>query len=222
MPLAHFIRENQRICCAGRHLSKVSGTEKNVVHPDHALLHIAWLPYRTGRMELMPSGRVHNLINIAAYSILAAGVLVGSRQELLTVTPAQAMNFTLGFVVGTFLLSPDLDLAEGQVDSKRHWGLLGILWVPYGMLFSHRGLSHTWILGPLTRLAYVAVLVTLFVGVLRYVAPSVTLPTIPQPISLKFVLPLVLGYYLSQWLHLIADGVRPDHGVKRGFKKVRR
>ncbi|MFC4425543.1 metal-binding protein [Deinococcus navajonensis] len=170
----------------------------------------------------MPSGRVHNLINIAAYSVLAAAALVASRQDVLTITPAQAFNFTLAFAAGTFLLSPDLDLAEGRVDSKRHWGVLGVLWVPYGMLFSHRGLSHTWVVGPLTRLLYLAVMVGLVVGLLRFVAPSFALPAIPQPVSLKVLAPLLLGYYLSQWLHLVADGVRPDHGLRRSARKFRR
>ena len=35
------------------------------------------------------------------------------------------------------------------------------------------------------------------------------------------MLPLLSGYYLSQWLHLIADGVRPDHGLRKGYRKVR-
>ncbi|CAM4029788.1 metal-binding protein [Deinococcus frigens] len=169
----------------------------------------------------MPSGRVHNLINIAAYSILSAAALALSRQDLLTITPVQALNFTVAYAAGTFLLSPDLDLAEGRVDSKRHWGLLGVAWVPYGRLFRHRGLSHSWVLGPLTRLAYLALLVTLIVGVLRYAAPALTLPTIPQPISLKFIVPVVLGYYLSQWLHLIADGIRPDHGFRHGAGRLK-
>lgn len=173
-------------------------------------------------MAGVPSGRVHNLINIAAYSVLAAAVLAASRQELVTITPAQALYFTFAFGAGTFLLSPDLDLAEGKVDSKRHWGVLGVLWVPYGMLFSHRGLSHTWVVGPLTRLVYLAVMLALVAGLLRYVAPSVTLPSIPQPVSVKVVAPLIAGYYLSQWLHLIADGVRPDHGMRRGFRKFRK
>jgi len=169
----------------------------------------------------VPSGRVHNLTNIAVYSVLAAGVLIASRQQVLTVTPVQALNFSLGFFVGTFLLSPDLDLAEGQVDSKRRWGVLGILWVPYGMLFSHRGLSHTWLLGPLTRLAYLAVMVALIIGLLRFVWPEVPLPGLPQPLSLKVLLPLLIGYYLSQWLHLLADGVRPDHGMRQARRRVR-
>lgn len=172
-------------------------------------------------MAHVPSGRVHNLINIAAYSVLAAATLVASRQGV-PVTPAQALNFTLAFAAGTFLLSPDLDLAEGRVDSKRHWGVLGVLWVPYGMLFSHRGLSHTWVVGPLTRLLYMAVMAALVAGLLRFVAPSVTLPAMPQPVSLKVLAPLLLGYYVSQWLHLVADGIRPDHGLRRSARKRRR
>ncbi|WP_189063040.1 metal-binding protein [Deinococcus seoulensis] len=168
----------------------------------------------------MPSGRVHNLINIAAYSVLAAGTLVASRQELVSVTSVQALNFTLAYAAGTFLLSPDLDLAEGRVDSKRHWGILGVLWVPYGMMFSHRGLSHTWILGPLTRLAYLAVMVALVVGLLSYVVPSLRFPALPEPLDAAVLAPFALGYYLSQWLHLIADGVRPDHGLRRGYRKL--
>lgn len=170
----------------------------------------------------MPSGRIHNLINIAAYSVLAAGVLYAVKTNMVVVTPVQTMNFTLGFMAGTFLLSPDLDLSEGRVDSKRNWGILGAIWVPYGMLFSHRGLSHTWILGPLTRLAYLAIIIAIMVGLIRSFAPQVQLPTIPQPISLKFFLPIVAGYYLSQWLHLIADGVMPDHGLRRGYKKMQK
>ncbi|ALW88917.1 hydrolase [Deinococcus arenae] len=172
-------------------------------------------------MSPVPSGRVHNLINIAAYSVLAAGALYAARQELLIITPAQALNFTLAYAAGTFLLSPDLDLAEGRVDSKRHWGVLGALWVPYGMLFSHRGWSHSWLIGPLTRLLYVALIVALVAGLIRFVAPDAPLPSVPQPVAWKLVAPLLLGYYLSQWLHLIADGVRPDHGLRKGYRKVR-
>ncbi|PTA69334.1 metal-binding protein [Deinococcus arcticus] len=170
-------------------------------------------------MAPVPSGRVHNLINIAAYSVLAAGALIATRQELVVLSPAQALQFTLAFAAGTFLLSPDLDLAEGRVDSKRHWGVLGVLWVPYGMLFSHRGWSHTWLVGPLTRLLYVALIAALVWGALLYLVPGMTLPQWPQTFTLQALWPPLLGYYLSQWLHLMADGVRPDHGARRARRR---
>lgn len=170
-------------------------------------------------MGSVPSGRVHTLINLATFAVLGAGAVSAQRAGLLSFTPMQAATFATGFFVGTLLLSPDLDLAEGRVNSKRAWGPLGFLWVPYGRLFSHRGLSHSWLVGPLTRLVYLALLVLLVVGVIKYALPGVALPAVPQPISLKVVLPILAGYYLSQWLHLIADGVRPDHRMGAPFGK---
>ncbi|ANE43455.1 metal-binding protein [Deinococcus puniceus] len=174
----------------------------------------------------VPSGRVHNLINVAVYSVLAGGVLLASSQNVLTIPPVQAVYFTLAYAAGTFLLSPDLDLAEGHVNSKRYWGVLGFLWAPYGMMFSHRGISHTWVVGPLTRLVYLGLMVGIVVGLLSLVFPGIRLPALPEASGVAALWPalwpLLLGYYLSQWLHLMADGVRPDHGMRHGMKKIRK
>lgn len=171
--------------------------------------------------RFMPSGRVHNFINIASYSVLAVGVVMGSRANILSVSPAQALFFSLGFWAGTFLLSPDLDLAEGRVNSKRYWGALGFLWVPYGKMFSHRGMSHTWVVGPLTRLVYLAVLLVPVAWLVGWAWPLAA-DSLRLLTPLGAGSPLLVGYYLSQWLHLIADGVAPDHDVKHGLKKLQR
>ncbi|WP_181392001.1 metal-binding protein [Deinococcus irradiatisoli] len=170
----------------------------------------------------MPSGRVHNLINTVAYGLIAAAAVWGVQGGAVVITSAQALSFSVAYAAGTFLLSPDLDLAEGRVDSKRRWGVLGLLWVPYGRAFSHRGLSHTWLLGPLTRLLYLGLIGLLVFGVLKFFWPALAWPGLPGPISFTLALPLMLGYYVSQWLHLIADGVRPDHGMKRSSQKFRK
>ncbi|ADV68503.1 metal-binding protein [Deinococcus maricopensis] len=170
----------------------------------------------------MPSGNVHNLINTAAYAALFAATALAQHAGYVHVTPVQGLAFTAGYAAGTFLLSPDLDLAEGRVNSKRYWGILGFLWVPYGMLFSHRGLSHTWLIGPLTRLAYLGVIVALVVGLVAFLVPDLRLPGLPSSLDWKGLLPLLAGYYLSQWMHLIADGVRPDHDLRHARKTARR
>jgi len=151
----------------------------------------------------VPSGRVHNTINTLAFLALAGGYGGAYTAGAADLEFLPAVAFSLSYFAGTFLLSPDLDFAEGHVSSKRNWGPLGFLWVPYGWLMSHRGLSHTWLVGPLTRLAYLAVLLAAPVFVLR------------EPLSLlgldrATLVALTVGYYLSQWLHLVADGVYPD------------
>jgi len=161
----------------------------------------------------MPSGRTHEAINLTLLGLGGALYLAqgGSPEE------PRALAFLLGYLAGTFLLSPDLDLAEKGVRAQGRWGVLGALWRPYGWLFRHRGLSHTWILGPLTRLGYLLLLLFLLHGLLKGVAASMgaslalALPPLPKE-ALLFGL---LGYYLSQWLHLVADGIWPDHDLRR-------
>jgi uncharacterized metal-binding protein len=161
----------------------------------------------------MPSGRTHEAINLTLLGLGGALYLAqgGSPEE------PRALAFLLGYLTGTFLLSPDLDLAEKGVRAQGRWGVLGALWRPYGWLFRHRGLSHTWILGPLTRLGYLLLLLFLLYGLLKGVAASrgaslaLALPPLPKE-ALLFGL---LGYYLSQWLHLVADGIWPDHDLRR-------
>ncbi|AAF11443.1 hydrolase [Deinococcus radiodurans R1 = ATCC 13939 = DSM 20539] len=179
-------------------------------------------------MGAVPSGRVHNLINLGTFAVLGTAALYVQRAQLwpdptFTLTPTMALNFTWAFMAGTFLLSPDLDLSEGRVDSKRRWGPLGFLWVPYGRMFSHRGLSHTWIVGPLTRLLYLGLIAGAVWTVLKFALPQLGLgwPRLPQPLPYKVLLPVAAGYYLSQWLHLLADGVYPDHDVRHLRRKLR-
>ena len=161
----------------------------------------------------MPSGRTHEAINLTLLGLGGAFYLAqgGSPEE------PRALAFLLGYLAGTFLLSPDLDLAEKGVRAQRRWGVLGALWRPYGWLFRHRGLSHTWILGPLTRLGYLLLLLFLLYGLLKGVAAfmgaslALALPPLPKEVLLFGL----LGYYLSQWLHLVADGIWPDHDLRR-------
>jgi uncharacterized metal-binding protein len=81
-------------------------------------------------------------------------------------------------------------------------------------MFSHRGLSHSWLIGPLTRLAYLALLgAALFWvgdGLLRYLGISLELQGRVAVPPGEILWALVLGYYVSQWLHLVADGIWPD------------
>ena len=176
----------------------------------------------------MPSGRAHESINLLVYGA-AAVAYVYARQAGLTkefdtlLAPETLKTFSLSYFIGTFLVTPDLDLAENRMQARNNWGLLGMLWIPYGALFSHRGLSHSWIVGPLTRLLYLACL-----GLALSWAAAQVGPYFGYSFSFKaelvqnwpeLAIGALSGYYLSQWLHLIADGIRPDHGFrKRGGK----
>lgn len=160
----------------------------------------------------MPSGRVHEAINLCVLGLGSAGYL--ALKGSFDLEDPAALAFVASYCVGTFLITPDLDLAERSVRAKGRWGLLGWLWVPYGLMFSHRGLSHTWFIGPLTRLAYLVLLGAALLwagsGLLQYLGISLDLQgRIAAPPG-EILWAMALGYYVSQWLHLVADGMWPD------------
>lgn len=179
----------------------------------------------------MPSGRVHEAINLTFFAGLAAGYAYartqGMTSELEQVIASQTITaFSTSYLIGTFLVTPDLDLAEQGVRAKSNWGLLGLLWIPYGAIFSHRGLSHSWIVGPLTRILYL----TIVFLALSWVAAQIT-PYFGYSFSIKaqlgenwreLAMGALIGYYLAQWLHLVADGIAPDHGARHSARRSRR
>lgn len=172
----------------------------------------------------MPSGQTHEAINLTFFAGLAAGYAYaksqGLTQELeLFLSPQTLTLFSSSYLIGSFLVTPDLDLAENNVRAKRHWGLLGWLWIPYGTMFNHRGLSHTWVIGPLTRLVYMIVVGLALAYVVNFLAPffgyEIRIQAQLSSNWQELALGSLAGYYLSQWLHLIADGIAPDHGARR-------
>lgn len=89
----------------------------------------------------MALGKSHDFVNLLA---LPACLYLLPKEFYLP--------FTAGYLVGTFLLSPDLDLS-GSRPSKR-WRALRIIWRPYQVFSRHRGISHIPLLGTFVRLAY--------------------------------------------------------------------
>lgn len=90
----------------------------------------------------MALSRTHDLMNLTALPLF------------MYILPKDSMvPFALGYIVGTFLLSPDLDLPGSR--PSRRWCLLRWIWAPYQALSRHRGISHMPILGTLIRIAYI-------------------------------------------------------------------
>lgn len=164
----------------------------------------------------MASGRAHETINLLALGGLALGTAwarsAGHGDALEAVLPAQGrVAFLVAYLVGTFLVTPDLDLASRSVQAKSNWGVFGLLWVPYGWVFRHRGLSHSWLLGPATRLIYMALLAWALARLAGLLAPAFGYELAVEARLERHGWWLAVGaaggYYLSQWLHLLADGL---------------
>lgn len=156
----------------------------------------------------MPSGRVHEVINVATLALSCGAIALmpdAWRPAWAQLETTGGLAFASGYLIGTFLITPDLDLADGHVNAKRNWGLLGGLWIPYGKMSRHRGISHSWITGPLTRVIYLAVLIGALVWIARGAGYNLWTGWHDSLIALG------AGYLISQWLHLLADGIMPWH-----------
>ncbi len=101
----------------------------------------------------MALGRAHDFVNLLALPAC-----------LYFVPKDFYLPFVGGYLVGTFLLSPDLDLPHSK-PSKR-WKKLRFIWKPYQALSRHRGTSHVPILGTFLRLTYLLLMIMFFYFVL--------------------------------------------------------
>ncbi|ADR37835.1 Protein of unknown function DUF2227, metal-binding protein (plasmid) [Oceanithermus profundus DSM 14977] len=158
----------------------------------------------------MPRGPVHESVNLTA---LALGVIAYHRlvpEGSAALPPGTLEGFVAGYLLGSLWITPDLDLAERKNTPRpaRLWGWLRLLWIPYGRLFRHRGLSHTWVVGPITRILY---LVLILEGVLYGLSLLPGMGTTLEPLTTtKWLLSPVggaglAGYFVAQWLHLVLD-----------------
>jgi len=150
----------------------------------------------------MPSGRTHEAATLVL--VVPVALALGTQDLLL------GAAYLTGGLVGAFLLNPDIDLEGSRV--SRRWGPLSLLWAPYRLLFPHRSGSHSWILGPLSRLAYLALLGLFLWSGLK----AAGLPPNPALIeevrgswlaSERALLGLLAGWLSAEWLHLAADGI---------------
>ncbi|RMF91358.1 MAG: hypothetical protein D6733_01355 [Methanobacteriota archaeon] len=76
---------------------------------------------------------------------------------------------------------------------------LRYIWLPYILIFKHRGLSHNPVIGPLTRLLYLGALIIGITSLLNIALPT---PSIPP---LNTALFLLLGYWTPSVVHWLVD-----------------
>ncbi|MCS7240430.1 MAG: DUF2227 family putative metal-binding protein [Candidatus Bipolaricaulota bacterium] len=138
----------------------------------------------------MPRSSTHLAVELA---FLPVFILVGYLLRLKTAL----LPFSVGYLGGSLLLSPDLDLRGSR--AARRWGCLRVIWWPYALLFRHRGLSHHPLFGPLTRFLYLGAWLA-GLGVLL-VRLGLQFP----PTLWAWLIPALVGLWVPQLLHILLD-----------------
>lgn len=142
----------------------------------------------------MPGGRTHLRFELATLPLWTIGGAV------LGVPWGELVVFTLSYVGASLLLSPDVDLVDSV--PARRWGALRVLWLPYARIFRHRGLSHSLLLGPVTRVLYLGLL-AFSAWIALYLSLGIRIGWHwPPP---RTVAAMASGVYLSNFLHVSLD-----------------
>ena len=143
----------------------------------------------------MPRYRTHTGFNLLLLPFFA--YLVGKYEGL-----EESGLFSGGYIFATYFMSPDVDIyGSGPV---RRWRWLSILWFPYSLLFSHRGLSHVPIIGTLTRIAYLGMMALIISLIVVRDADALEKWIRAHQYELYWV---AAGMFVADTLHVLLDGV---------------
>lgn len=164
----------------------------------------------------MAAGHIHRklAVRVELWTFVVAA-------PVFLVDPAAALGGILGAIFGV-LITPDIDHRVRTFEKAffyRFGTFVGkaweSFWAPYSIWFDHRGISHWWLLGTFTRVAYlvfafVKISVTLqfffdYLGIgldlIFWIDPLLSLPPI-------FWLSLFSVWAFQDSVHLIADSKR--------------
>lgn len=190
----------------------------------------------------MPGYKVHDTIGLV--TTVPLSLTVGGAAALVTADTREVVAVTAFFaashLIGTYWLSPDLDM-----DTRvfRRWGILRVMWIPYAKLALHRSkLSHSAIGGPV-RLLYLLGLLMFFILVaagfieitgdffphlqLNGATPSAVLSLFWDCLYIAkaqklIVASVFLGSATSSWLHVLTDFWWAGYFSGRGGRSRRR
>jgi uncharacterized metal-binding protein len=148
----------------------------------------------------MPQYKTHVVLNL----FFALPLLVGTLYYWLHPTKESLVIFSCSFIYTSLFMSPDMDLA----DRIKWYSLRGLLSIPfrsYSKVFKHRGLSHSLLLGSLTRIGWLSV----FILVIVYLSIgfSLSLDQIIAYVVLykKELLYCFAGIFSADVVHILTD-----------------
>lgn len=175
----------------------------------------------------MPSGRTHDQITLWCLPFVIGLTVAITRQPTIVVIVA------IAFLIGGFMLGPDLDIHSVQYT---RWGPIRWIWLPYQIAIKHRSmLSHGPIIGTALRVIYLSVWLALFavIGIELFNSlwdAQLTWSTLKDPfryLAKRYFMEwiaIVVGLELGSISHSVSDalGSRVKRPKRRKTKRKKR
>lgn len=139
----------------------------------------------------MPGYKTHDFIGVLSI-IPVSGITLYLGHTIQTTT-----ILDIGIVLGTYFLSPDLDLHSRIY---RRWGVLRWIWIPYQKLIPHRSwLSHSGPISATIRLGYLYLLLLPFLLYFSISAPI-------DNLQFRTICVIIwIAVVIADTVHVIAD-----------------
>lgn len=131
---------------------------------------------------------------------LALPIVVGLGCYFVHPSEKAVIIFIVAFTYATLFMNPDLDL----VHQIKLFSLRGFLTLPfrgYSRICKHRGISHSFLLGSLTRIIWLSAIVCLFAFSFSL---SDTVFSFYKRFKVHFIY-ILAGICLADWSHLLLD-----------------
>lgn len=145
----------------------------------------------------MPNGKTHTNINLSFFvpSVVAC---------MATSTYSEMKYYFVGYLFSTLFCNPDNDLKNNS--AEENWGKLQYIWRPYAKLFKHRGISHKFFTGTLTRVIYL-ILMGLVIYYLGNVVILERVPVFPMNFFRygHFWYQFIVGMAIADACHILLD-----------------
>lgn len=142
----------------------------------------------------MPSGRTHDRITLWGLPPVIGVTFV------LTRSPAITAIVSIAYLMGGFMLGPDLDIHSIQY---KRWGPIRWIWLPYQKALTHRSKwSHGPIIGTAVRVIYLALWIALLAMLMAGILNALWEAQITW-LSLSQNFRYLLRHYLTQWIAIL-------------------
>jgi uncharacterized metal-binding protein len=144
----------------------------------------------------MANYKTHARFNL----FLILPILVGLNYYFMHTPERLLVIFIAAFTYATLFMNPDLDLVH-QVNLFSLRGLLTLPFRGYSKVFRHRGISHSFLLGSVTRILWLSTV--LFVLSFSF-SFSEDIFVFCKKFKIYFLYALI-GICLADWSHLLLD-----------------
>ncbi|RMA97313.1 metal-binding protein [Hydrogenothermus marinus] len=149
----------------------------------------------------MASGRTHEIINLVALPPI-----------VYYFSPYDFSFFVGGYLVGTFLLTPDIDIYHSK--PVQRWKFFKFIWKPYTKFSKHRGISHIPFYGSTIKIAYLFAIFLFLYFIIYWTANyfNIKLPfVIKGENEIKALLlnihtiSFFFGLVIAEFVHIVVD-----------------